>query len=542
MKKKAIIITFSTLIFLTLLIASFHYSGEIVTSLNLKIISVNNSNDLFTEKSISGLVDVNTPSDKFNLISKGLDSNNWSLNENFADSNENVDITSIFSSLNFNHPNSSILISTNINASFIQDFLGSNVFNINSSLLTPFLYADIRLNDSYNTAFLFQHSGLSIYSNNDHKMYNGLTIIPEMIKDKFREKFFPEMPESEVSYVIDKEKFKVIYKNIIYFWQELPPESSIELLPGLSDSAILPLSYGIDIKYITFFDSVSFEYGIFQNEGSGITSIENKITIGELNKLIINETLPLDVIWNQSEQIDSTQIEINFDPWPSKYINLPAVSIYPKEELGKRINLPGNELLLYSSENLGDFSYLNNLDEPIELNVLIDQEKDFDYTSQGNFNNKIQYQLDTRNRQDNSIQSFNILEYDRENYNLAVVNNMLYETQMSLFNSTMRNQELMLINAKYIELYYDLLNNFSTANNFFTPSNLYSSLKTNYLLRTNLSFWDGSQLEYYHGIKLMYIEADNKNTTAIETSDYSLFGITFMSAIIILIVWRRKFR
>ncbi len=112
---------------------------------------------------------------------------------------------------------------------------------------------------------------------------------------------------------------------------------------------------------------------------------------------------------------------------------------------------------------------------------------------------------------------------------------------MNLYNSTLRNQELLPVYSKYFELYHDLLSNYSIDNNFLSPPNLYNSLNTNYLLKTNLSFWDGSRLEYYHGLKLSYLEVNDNNSTAIETAEYNLFGIPFMLAITISIVTKKKF-
>ncbi|OLS19864.1 MAG: hypothetical protein HeimC3_43030 [Candidatus Heimdallarchaeota archaeon LC_3] len=545
MKKKFLIVSVGTLISLILLMNSLNISSQIndtsIAPSNLKLFSNNSPNNFLSNSPISGLIDVNTPSENFNLISSGFSSNNWTLNGNFKDNNPNIDINSVFSSTNFVNPNLSILIASNVNANYSQNFPGFKAFDMNSSLITPFLFANIALNNSYNVAFLFQHAGFSIYSNKDLKVYNGLTIVPELIKNKFKETFFPELQESKVSYEINSEKFQITYENVIFFWQELPPDLKIELDPFLPESTILPLTYGLNIMYITLFDSVSFEYVIIKNKESGITSIENKVTIGELNKLVVNETLPLDITWNHSEQINSNQIEIDFDGWPAQHINFPAVSVYSKEEVGKRIKLPGNELFLYASESLGDFSYFNNLENSIKLNVLIDEKKSINHSNQGEFNKKIQYQLETLNRVKNSIQNYDILNYDRENYNLVVKDNLLFESQMNLYNSTFRDQKLLSVYSKYIELYYDLLNNYSTANNFLIPFDLYNSLNTNYLLKTNLSFWDGSKLEYYHGLKLTYLEVNFNNNTAIETAEYKLFGISFMLATVLSIIWKRKF-
>jgi hypothetical protein len=542
-KKSTLII--SILILITLLSSlslytSINYPNNKLRLNNHKFILSNEENWLKSNQT-SGLIDLNRPDQDFNIISIGNVSSDW-VNQNPSDNSDLVNQNSVFSTWTTKNPDTEILVTSNLYTNFthkiIIDSQEYNIFSVNSSLLAPLLHMNLNINESLQTSFSFQHYGFRLFYEKDNQVYNGITIVPDLIKDKIKTDLLPGLKNPEVIYSVSNDRLRVTYKNLLMFWQSIPQELNVELIIDSAPS-ILPFSYGLSTNFITVFDSITYDYNLLNNKGDSIDII-NKVELGSLSRLIINETLPDSEDWLNSNQISPSPINLNLHPLLPDNIQIafPSLSIYNGPDIAKRIQLEGLKLELQVLDNIADF--INDSDQEFLLNRYQDDNIYNAGELQQSIIKEIKYRVEEDTTKDPTV--INVLTYDKKNYNLGIQSGEIFKFDSSSLNPTLISSNYKVVHSKFLETYKNFLVNYSLSKNVPMTNTLFDPIQDTILIQTNLNIWDGSPMEYYHGFSVSAKIIQVETTPLIETASYFLFDFPFLFLILVFTIKKTRNR
>jgi hypothetical protein len=489
----------------------------------------------------SGLIDLNRPDQDFNIISIGNVSSDW-VNQNPSDNNDLVNQNSVFSTWTNKNPDTEILVASNLYTNFTQEInINSqeyNIFSVNSSLLAPILLINLNINESLRTSFSFQHYGFRIFYEKDNLVYNGITIIPDLIKEKIKTDLIPLLKNPEVVYTITEDRLRITYKNLLMFWQSIPQELNVELILNTAPS-VLPFSYGLSTNFITVFDSITYDYVLLNNKG-GTTDIINKVQLGTLSQLIINETLPDSEDWLSSNQISPSTISLNLHPLlpDNIQIDFPSLSIYNGPDIAKRIQLEGMKLELQVLDNIADF--INDTNQEFVLNRYLDDNIYDTGELQQKIMKEIKYRVEKDTTKDPTV--INVLTYDKKNYDLGVQNGQIFKSDSTTLNPTLLGSNYKEVHSKFLETYKNFLLNYSLSKNVHITNELFNPIQDTILIQTSLNIWDGSPIDYYHGFSLSEKRIQDETNPIIETASYFLFDFPFLILILVFTIKKTRNR
>ncbi|MHA1983996.1 MAG: hypothetical protein ACW967_06555 [Candidatus Hodarchaeales archaeon] len=540
----------STLIISILILIILVSSLSLYTSINSpnkKLELTNNKLKISNEDSwlkfnqTSGLIDLNRPDQDFNIISIGNVSSDW-VDQNPSDNNDFINQNSVFSTWTTKNPDTEILVVSNLYTNFTQEITINsqkyNIFSVNSSLLAPTLLINLNINESLQTSFSFQHYGFRLFYEKDNLVYNGITIIPDLIKEKIKADLIPGLKNPEVVYTVSDDRLRITYKNLLMFWQSIPQELNVELIIDAAPS-ILPFSYGLSTNFITVFDSITYNYVLLNNKG-GTTDISNKVQLGTLSRLIINETLPDSEDWENSNQISPSPINLNLHPLlPDNIeIDFPSLSIYNGTDIAKRIQLEGKKLELQVLDNMAGF--INDTNQEFVLN----RYKDDNIYNAGELQQSIIKEISYRVEEDttNDPTAIDVLTYDKKSYELGVQNGQIFKSDSSSLSPTLLNNNYRTVHSKFLETYKNFLLNYSLSKNVHIANKLFDPIQDTYLIQTNLNIWDGSPIEYYHGFRVSDKRIQHETTSRIETASFYLLDFPFLFLTLVFTIKKTRNR
>ena len=506
---------------------------------------------LWDNSRVSGIVDLNEFGQEFNFnqIDKELiDSELIFFPENENDHNLDFDNKILFNYWNLEE-NMELLLLSSESFTFQQDLFEIAQFNIEGSLPMNLFLQHFPINDEFDALLLSSFLGFLLEDLDTNKTYFGYNLAPENLRDYFMSDLPISFPDQHVSYQISNNLIEISYNNLILYWSEIPPNTSLSLTDNFQVPIPTPLIFHSSISYITIFNNITMSFKLIKTQSEStnrhsLYEIQQYFELGVIELLGVNETLSTSSPWLNSFEIDPHSfltIDLPF-PFPTVDFSFNSpFSIYTENDAKIRINqLIVDNLAFSTLTGVKNYIYpRNNFDgEFLQSSITTSQNEIF---NGHNFQNYLNWEYNDTESQ----RSFAFYRLDTRGQDLFQAGGQLYPVKNTIFSG--KHQKALTLDAisyynSLIEPSQSFLINYSQSLglplilpqaiqidtfDIFVKS-YFSSYSTN----------DGSLIGYFPYMTMLNIDDDEKileNGNIQPTNGFTIFILPFVVTTVLII-------